>query len=139
VVFCGLFPVDAADFEDLRDALGKLRLNDASFSYEMETSPRSASASAAASSACCTGDHPGAPRARVQPRPHHDRAERGLQGDLTTDGDARSSCTTPGRLPDVVRIEEIEEPWIKATIHARRVSRRVLKLCQDRRGSRLKT
>ncbi|TGR64363.1 elongation factor 4, partial [Mesorhizobium sp. M2D.F.Ca.ET.223.01.1.1] len=38
VVFCGLFPVDAADFEDLRAAVGKLRLNDASFSYEMETS-----------------------------------------------------------------------------------------------------
>ena len=38
VVFCGLFPVDAADFEDLRAAMGKLRLNDASFSYEMETS-----------------------------------------------------------------------------------------------------
>ena len=54
VVFCGLFPVDAADFEDLRAAVGKLRLNDASFSYEMETSrPRSASATAAASSACC--------------------------------------------------------------------------------------
>ena len=40
VVFCGLFPVDAADFEDLRAAIGKLRLNDASFSYEMETSRR---------------------------------------------------------------------------------------------------
>jgi translation elongation factor EF-4 len=38
VVFCGLFPVDAADFEDLRAAMGKLRLNDASFSFEMETS-----------------------------------------------------------------------------------------------------
>ena len=38
VVFCGLFPVDAAQFEDLRAAMGKLRLNDASFSFEMETS-----------------------------------------------------------------------------------------------------
>ena len=53
VVFCGLFPVDAAQFEDLRAAMGKLRLNDASFTFEMETSPRSASASAAAFSACC--------------------------------------------------------------------------------------
>jgi translation elongation factor EF-4 len=52
VVFCGLFPVDAADFEKLRDSIGKLRLNDASFSFEMETSARWASASAAASSAC---------------------------------------------------------------------------------------
>jgi GTP-binding protein LepA len=49
VVFCGLFPVDAAEFETLRAAMGRLRLNDASFSYEMETSRRSASASAAAS------------------------------------------------------------------------------------------
>ena len=54
VVFCGLFPTDAADFEALRAAMGRLRLNDASFSYEMESRPRSASASAAASSACCT-------------------------------------------------------------------------------------
>ena len=55
VVFCGLFPVDAADFEDLRAAIGRLRLNDASFTYEMESSARrSASASAAASWACCT-------------------------------------------------------------------------------------
>jgi translation elongation factor EF-4 len=53
VVFCGLFPVDAAQFEDLRAAMGKLRLNDASFSYEMETSRRSASVSAAAFSGCC--------------------------------------------------------------------------------------
>ncbi len=53
VVFCGLFPVDAADFEDLRAAMGKLRLNDASFSFEMESLRRWASASAAASSACC--------------------------------------------------------------------------------------
>ena len=50
VVFCGLFPVDAADFEKLRESIGKLRLNDASFDYEMETS----AASAPASSACCT-------------------------------------------------------------------------------------
>ena len=80
VVFCGLFPVDAADFENLRDSLGKLHLNDASFHYEMETSaalglrlplriPRPAA----------SRDHPGAAGARVQPRPHHHRAERRLQ------------------------------------------------------------
>ncbi len=68
VVFCGLFPVDAADFENLRAAIGKLRLNDASFSYEMETQrgarlrlplrlPR----------APAPGDHPGAAGARVRP------------------------------------------------------------------------
>jgi GTP-binding protein LepA len=54
VVFCGLFPVDAAEFEDLREAIDKLALNDASFTSEMETSPRSASASAAGSWAFCT-------------------------------------------------------------------------------------
>ena len=54
VVFCGLFPVDAAQFEDLRAAMGKLRLNDASFTLrDGDLAPRSASASAAASSACC--------------------------------------------------------------------------------------
>jgi GTP-binding protein LepA len=53
VVFCGLFPVDAAQFEDLREALGKLHLNDASFTYETESRPRWASASAAAFWVCC--------------------------------------------------------------------------------------
>jgi GTP-binding protein LepA len=53
VVFCGLFPVDANDFEKLRDSIGKLRLNDASFSFETRPRPRSASASAAGSWACC--------------------------------------------------------------------------------------
>ena len=54
MVFAGLYPVDADEYEDLRDALEKLRLNDASFTYEPESRSRSASASAAASSACCT-------------------------------------------------------------------------------------
>jgi GTP-binding protein LepA len=54
VVFCGLFPWTPPSSRTLRAAMGRLRLNDASFSYEMETSRRSASASAAASSGCCT-------------------------------------------------------------------------------------
>jgi GTP-binding protein LepA len=54
VVFCGLFPVDAADFEKAARIIGKLRLNDASFSFEMERARRWASAFAAASSACST-------------------------------------------------------------------------------------
>ena len=79
VVFCGLFPTDAAEFEQLRESLAKLRLNDASFHFEPEIIggaglrlplrlPRPAA----------SGDHPGAPRARVQPRPHHHRAQRRL-------------------------------------------------------------
>jgi GTP-binding protein LepA len=54
VVFCGLFPVDAADFEDLRAAVGRLRLNDASFTFEMETSAALGLASAAVFLVCCT-------------------------------------------------------------------------------------
>ena len=54
VVFCGLFPVDSAEFEDLRDAIDKLALNDASFSFEMETSAALVLVSAVASLACCT-------------------------------------------------------------------------------------
>ena len=80
VVFCGLFPVDAADFEDLRAAMGKLRLNDSSFSFEMETSaalgfrlplrlPR----------APAPRDHPGAVEPGVQSRPHRDGAVRRLR------------------------------------------------------------
>ncbi len=80
VVFCGLFPVDAADFAELRDAMGRLRLNDASFSFEMETS-----AALGLGFRCgflgllAPRDHHRAARARVQSRPHHHRTERHLQ------------------------------------------------------------
>ena len=79
VVFCGLFPVDAADFDDLRAAMGKLRLNDSSFSFEMETSssarfrlplrvPRP----------FASGDHPGTAHSRVRSRPDRNRPFGGL-------------------------------------------------------------
>ncbi len=80
VVFCGLFPVDAAQFEDLRAAMGKLRLNDASFSYEMETS-----AALGFGFRCgflgllASGDHPGAAGARIQSRSDRHRAVGHLQ------------------------------------------------------------
>ena len=75
VVFCGLFPVDAADFEDLRAAMGKLRLNDASFSFEMETSRRARlRLPLRLPRPAASRDHPGAAGARVQPRPDRHRA-----------------------------------------------------------------
>jgi GTP-binding protein LepA len=135
VVFCGLFPVDAADFEDLRAAVGKLRLNDASFSYEMETSalprlrlplrlPRPAA----------SGDHPGAAGARVRPRPHRHRAERRLPHATSLDGTVKE-LHNPADMPDVMKITSIEEPWIRATILTPDdYLGSILKLCQDRRG-----
>ncbi len=75
VVFCGLFPVDAAQFEDLRAAMGKLRLNDASFSFEMETSRRARlRLPLRLSRPAASRNHPGAAGARIQSRPDRDRA-----------------------------------------------------------------
>jgi GTP-binding protein LepA len=74
VVFCGLFPVDAADFEDLRAAMGKLGSTTPASPSRWKPARRSASASAAAFSAPAPRDHPGAAGARVRPRPHRHRA-----------------------------------------------------------------
>ena len=94
VVFCGLFPVDAAEFEDLRAAMGKLRLNDASFSYEMETSRRARlRLPLRLPRPAASRDHPGAAGARVQPRPDRDRAVGHLQ-DEAARRHARSRSTT---------------------------------------------
>ena len=136
VVFCGLFPVDAAQFEDLRAAMGKLRLNDASFSYEMETS-------AALGFGFRCGflgsapprDHPGAARARVQSRPDRDRAVGDLQDQAAHQGN-EIEIHNPVDMPDPMQIEEIQEPWIEATILTPdEYLGSVLKLCQDRRGN----
>jgi GTP-binding protein LepA len=134
VVFCGLFPADAAEFEQLREALAKLHLNDASFTYETETS-------AALGFGFRCGFlgllHLEIIRERL------DR-EFGIELIATapsviyrvhlTDGSLRE-LHNPADMPDPVRIASIEEPWIKATIlvpdeHLGSV----LKLCQDRRG-----
>jgi GTP-binding protein LepA len=134
VVFCGLFPVDAADFENLRAAMGKLRLNDASFSYEMETS-----------AALGFGFRCGF-LGLLHLEIIQERLEREFNLDLIatapsviykiklTDG-REIDIHNPVDMPDVVKIKEIEEPWIRATIltpdgHLGSV----LKLCQDRRG-----
>jgi GTP-binding protein LepA len=134
VVFCGLFPVDAADFEDLRTAMGKLRLNDASFSFEMETS-----------AALGFGFRCGF-LGLLHLEIIQERLEREFDLDLIAtapsvvydiymkNGDIEH-LHNPADMPDVVYIEEIHEPWIKATIltpdeHLGAI----LKLCQDRRG-----
>jgi GTP-binding protein LepA len=135
VVFCGLFPVDAADFEDLRAAVGRLRLNDASFTYEMETS-----------AALGFGFRCGF-LGLLHLEIIQERLSREFNLDLIatapsviykitlTDGEV-IDLHNPADLPDPVKIESIAEPWIKATILTPdEYLGAVIKLCQDRRGS----
>src|SRR3954467_5541511 len=134
VVFCGLFPVDAADFEDLRAAIGRLRLNDASFSYEMETS-----------AALGFGFRCGF-LGLLHLEIIQERLEREFNLDLIATAPSvvyRLLLTTgetielhnPADRPDVMKIETIEEPWIRATILTPdEYLGGILKLCQDRRG-----
>ncbi len=137
VVFCGLFPVDAADFEDLRTAVGKLRLNDASFTFEMETS-----------AALGFGFRCGF-LGLLHLEIIQERLEREFNLDLIAtspsvvykmklvDG-TEIELHNPVDMPDVSRIREIEEPWIKATIMTPdEYLGSVLKLCQDKRGVQL--
>lgn len=134
VVFCGLFPVDANDFEALRDAIEKLALNDASFSYEMETS-----------AALGFGFRCGF-LGLLHLEVIRDRLEREYDLDLITtapsvvfklhmkDGEIRD-LHNPADMPDLTYVDHIEEPRIKATIMVPdEYLGDVLKLCQDRRG-----
>ncbi|MBQ0822196.1 translation elongation factor 4 [Microvirga terrae] len=134
VVFCGLFPVDAAEFENLRSAMGKLRLNDASFSYEMETS-----------AALGFGFRCGF-LGLLHLEIIQERLEREFNLDLISTAPSvvyhlklRDGSTielhNPADMPDVMKIESIEEPWIRATILTPDdYLGSVLKLCQERRG-----
>jgi len=135
VVFCGLFPVDAAQFEDLRAAMGKLRLNDASFTYEMETS-----------AALGFGFRCGF-LGLLHLEIIQERLEREFNLDLIAtapsviykmnlrDG-TQIELHNPVDMPDVMKILTIEEPWIEATILTPDdYLGSVLKLCQDRRGN----
>ena len=115
VVFCGLFPVDSARFEDLREAMGKLRLNDASFQFEMETS-------AALGFGFRCGFlgllHLEIIRERIEREFHIDlitTAPSVVYHLYMTDG-AMQEMHNPADMPEVVKIDRIEEPWIKATI-----------------------
>jgi GTP-binding protein LepA len=134
VVFCGLFPTDAADFEKLRDSISKLRLNDASFSFEMETS-----------AALGFGYRCGF-LGLLHLEIIQERLSREYDLDLITtapsvvyrlmmnDG-STVELHNPSDMPDPVRIDTMEEPWIKATIYTPdEYLGSILKLCQDRRG-----
>ncbi|QIE47097.1 elongation factor 4 [Pseudohalocynthiibacter aestuariivivens] len=134
VVFCGLFPVDSAEFEDLRDAIEKLALNDASFSYEMETS-----------AALGFGFRCGF-LGLLHLEVIRDRIEREYDIELITtapsviyniymkDG-TMAPLHNPADMPDMSTVDHLEEPRIKATILVPDdYLGDVLKLCQDRRG-----
>lgn len=137
VVFCGLFPVDSSEFESLRDALGKLRLNDASFEFEMETS-----------AALGFGFRCGF-LGLLHLEIIRERLEREFRLDLITtapsviyrltmtDG-SEQELHNPADMPDVVKIDSIAEPWITATILVPdEFLGAVLKLCEDRRGTQI--
>ena len=134
VVFCGLFPIDAADFEDLREAMARLRLNDASFSFETESS-----------AALGFGFRCGF-LGLLHLEIITERLEREFNLDLITtapsvvyhihmsDG-TLTEMHNPADMPDVVKIDRMEEPWIQATIMVPdEYLGPVLKLCQERRG-----
>ncbi len=134
VVFCGLFPVDANEFEDLRAAMGKLRLNDASFSYEMETS-------AALGFGFRCGFLGLLHLEIIQERLSREfnleliaTAPSVVYEVVMNDG-STLELHNPADLPDVVKIDHIKEPWIKATILTPdEYLGPILKLCQERRG-----
>ncbi|MGR3436796.1 MAG: translation elongation factor 4, partial [Shimia sp.] len=142
VVFCGLFPVDSAQFEDLRDAIDKLALNDASFSHEMETS-----------AALGFGFRCGF-LGLLHLEVIRDRIEREYDIELITtapsviyhvymkakDGNPPEMIElhNPADMPDPTLVDHLEEPRIKATILVPdEYLGDVLKLCQDRRGIQL--
>ncbi|MCA1956550.1 translation elongation factor 4 [Zymomonas sp.] len=135
VVFCGLFPVDAADFDKLKESLGKLRLNDASFSFEAENS-----------AALGFGFRCGF-LGLLHLEIIQERLSREYDLDLITTapsvvyhlnmthGEGSIDLHNPADMPDVTRIDSIDEPWIEATIYVPdQYLGAVLKLCQDRRG-----
>ncbi len=137
VVFCGLFPIDAADFEDLRESLARLKLNDASFEFETESSP-----------ALGFGFRCGF-LGLLHMEIVQQRLEREFNLDLITtapsviyhvyktDG-TMAEIHNPVDMPDPVHIDHIEEPWIKATILVPDdYLGQVLKLCEERRGSQI--
>ena len=137
VVFCGLFPADAAEYEELRESLGRLALNDSSFLFEPEVSP-----------ALGFGFRCGF-LGLLHLEIVQERLEREFNLDLITTAPSvvyrlylRSGETVelhnPTDMPDPTKIERIEEPWIKATILVPDdYLGAVLKLCEERRGEQV--
>jgi GTP-binding protein LepA len=137
VVFCGLFPTDASDFEELRESLAKLRLNDASFEFETETS-----------AALGFGFRCGF-LGLLHLEIIQERLEREFNLELITtapsviyrvhlNNGTMIEMHNPADMPDVVQIDHMEEPWIKATILVPDdYLGAVLKLCEDRRGRQI--
>ena len=139
VVFCGMFPTDANDFEKLRESIQKLRLNDASFSFEMESS-----------AALGFGFRCGF-LGLLHLEIIQERLTREYDLDLITTapsvvyklklGHIKNETAkeielhNPADMPDPNRIDEIQEPWIEAVIYVPdEYLGPILKLCQDRRG-----
>ena len=134
VVFCGLYPTDSAEFEQLRNSLAKLRLNDASFEFEPENSP-----------ALGFGFRCGF-LGLLHLEIIQERLDREFNLDLVatapsvvyrlhTTGGGMELLHNPADMPDVTRIVRIEEPWIVATIFVPDTFLGgILKLCEDRRG-----
>ena len=137
VVFCGLYPADSADYEDLRDSLAKLRLNDSSFHFEAESS-----------AALGLGFRCGF-LGLLHLEIVQERLEREFNLNLVTTAPSviyKVSLTNktmlelhnPADLPDAVRITEMAEPWIKATIMVPDdFLGGILELCTDRRGAQV--
>ena len=137
VVFCGLFPVDAADYDDLRESLAKLRLNDASFHYEAETS-----------AALGFGFRCGF-LGLLHLEIVQERLTREFDLELITtapsviyrvhlNNGTMEEIHNPADWPDAVKIKSVDEPWIRATILVPdEFLGAVLTLCQERRGIQL--
>jgi GTP-binding protein LepA len=139
MVFAGVFPTDNAEYPELRDALTKLTLNDASVTWEPESSvalgfgfrlrlPRPAA----------HGDHPGAARARVRPRHHHDRAQREVQVYLNRTA-PMIVIDNPAKMPDVGQVRgdrRADDPGHRIQLPEEHLGP-IIKLCQDRRGTQL--
>ena len=137
VVFCGLFPIDAADFSGLREALEKLSLNDSSFSFEAETS-------AALGFGFRCGFlgllHMEVIRERLSREFNLELISTApsVVYQLTMTDGSKMDMHNPADMPEVTRIQSIEEPWIKATIMTPdEYLGQVLSLCVERRGEQI--